>query len=75
MAVMVKGTAKRNGSELAEAVAALGGKISAYGEADYSEIRASALSRFWRELLALTAELPSSPGWRRRRSTASATGC
>ena len=61
MAVMVKGTAKRNGSELAEAVAALGGKISAYGEADYSEIRASALSRFWRELLALTAELALEP--------------
>ena len=61
MAVMVKGTAKRSGSELAEAVAALGGKISAYGEADYSEIRASALSRFWRELLALTAELALEP--------------
>ena len=61
MAVMVKGTAKRSGSELAEAVAALGGKISAYGEADYSEIRASALSRFWRELLGLTAELALQP--------------
>ena len=61
LAVMVKGTAKRNGSELAEAVAALGGKITAYGEADYSEIRASALSRFWRELLGLTAELALEP--------------
>jgi zinc protease len=61
MAVMVKGTTKRSGSELAEAVAALGGKISAYGDADYSEIRASALSRFWRELLGLTAELALEP--------------
>ena len=61
MAVMMKGTTKRSGSELAEAVAALGGKISAYGEADYSEIRASALSRFWRELLGLTAELALEP--------------
>jgi zinc protease len=61
MAVMVKGTAKRSGSELAEAVAALGGKISTSGEADYSEIRASALSRFWRELLGLTAELALEP--------------
>lgn len=61
MAVMVKGTTKRSGSDLAEAVAALGGKISAYGEADYSEIRASALSRFWRELLGLTAELALEP--------------
>ena len=61
MAVMVKGTSKRSGAQLAEAVAALGGKISAYGEADYSEIRASALSRFWRELLGLTAELALEP--------------
>jgi zinc protease len=61
MAVMVKGTTKRSGSDLAEAVAALGGKISAQGEADYSEIRATALSRFWRELLGLTAELALEP--------------
>jgi zinc protease len=60
-AVMVKGTARRSGSELAEAVAGLGGKLSASGEADYSEIRASALSRFWRELLGLTAELALEP--------------
>jgi len=60
-AVMVKGTAKRGGSDLAEAVAALGGKISATGEVDYSEIRASALARFWRELLGLVAELALEP--------------
>ena len=60
-AVIVKGTTRRSGSELAEAVAGLGGKISASGDADYSEIRASALSRFWRELLGLTAELALEP--------------
>jgi len=60
-AVMVKGTAKRGGGELAEAVAALGGKISATGEADYAEIRASALARFWRELFGLVAELALEP--------------
>jgi predicted Zn-dependent peptidase len=60
-AVMVKGTAKRSGAELAEAVAALGGKISATGEVDYSEIRASALARFWRDLLGLVAELALEP--------------
>ena len=60
-AVMVKGTARRGGSELAEAVAALGGKLSASGDADYAEIRASALARFWRELLGLTAELALEP--------------
>ena len=60
-AVMVKGTAKRSGGELAEAVAALGGKISATGEVDYSEIRASSLTRFWRDLLGLVAELALEP--------------
>ena len=60
-AVMVKGTTRRSGAELADAVAALGGKISASAEADYSEIRASALARFWRELLGLTAELALQP--------------
>jgi predicted Zn-dependent peptidase len=60
-AVMVKGTARRSGADLAEAVAGLGGKLSASGAADYSEIRASALARFWRELLGLTAELALEP--------------
>ena len=60
-AVMVKGTAKRSGADLAEAVAALGGKISAAGDIDYSGIQASGLARFWRELLELTAELALQP--------------
>jgi zinc protease len=60
-AVMVKGTTKRGGGDLAEAVAALGGKISASGDVDYSEVRASALARFWKDLLGLTAELALSP--------------
>jgi predicted Zn-dependent peptidase len=60
-AVMVKGTARRSGAELAEAVAALGGKLSAAGDVDYSGIRATALARFWRELLGLTAELALEP--------------
>lgn len=60
-AVMVKGTTKRSGSQLAERVAALGGKLSAAGESDYSEIRATALARFWRDLLGLTAELALEP--------------
>jgi predicted Zn-dependent peptidase len=60
-AVMVKGTAKRSGSDLAEAVAGLGGKLSATGDIDYAEIRASALARFWRELLGFVAELALEP--------------
>jgi predicted Zn-dependent peptidase len=60
-AVMVKGTAKRSGAQLAEEIAAMGGKISAAGDVDYSEIKSSALARFWRPLLALTAELALQP--------------
>ena len=60
-AIMVKGTTRRTGAELAEAVAALGGKISAAGDVDYSGIQAQALARFWRELLGLTAELALEP--------------
>ena len=39
----------------------LGGKLTASGDLDYSEIRATALARFWRELLGITAELALSP--------------
>jgi len=60
-AIMVKGTSRRGGAELAEAIAALGGKISAAGDVDYSGISGTALARFWRELLALTAELALEP--------------
>jgi zinc protease len=60
-AVMVKGTSKRGGSEIAETVAGLGGKISAAGDVDYSGIQATALARFWRELLEVTAELALQP--------------
>jgi zinc protease len=60
-AVIVKGTTKRSGAEVAEALASLGGKLTAAGDVDYSEIQASALARFWRELLALTAELALEP--------------
>lgn len=60
-AVMVKGTTRRSGADLAEAIAALGGKLSAAGDVDYSGVNATALARFWRELLVLTAELALEP--------------
>ena len=60
-ALMVKGTTKRTGAQLAEEIAAMGGKISAAGDVDYSEIKCSALARFWRPLLELTAELALQP--------------
>src|SRR5439155_1448036 len=40
---------------------ALGGKISATGDVDYSEVRASSLARFWRDVLGLVAELALEP--------------
>jgi predicted Zn-dependent peptidase len=60
-AVMVKGTTRRRGAELAEKIAALGGKLNASGDVDYSEIRGTALARFWRDLLGITAELALEP--------------
>jgi zinc protease len=39
----------------------MGGKISASGDVDYSGISAQALSRFWRDLLGLMAELALEP--------------
>jgi zinc protease len=60
-AVMVKGTTRRGGAEIAETVAGLGGKITASGDVDYSGIQAAALARFWRELLEITAELALQP--------------
>jgi zinc protease len=60
-ALIVKGTTKQSGAELAERIAGLGGKLSASGDVDYSEIHGTALARFWRELLGLTAELALEP--------------
>lgn len=60
-ALMVKGTTQRSGAELAEAVAAMGGKLTASGDVDYSGISAQGLARFWKDLLALTAELALRP--------------
>lgn len=60
-AVIVKGTTRHNGGEIAELITDLGGKLSANGNTDYSEIRGTALARFWRQLLGLTAELALEP--------------
>jgi predicted Zn-dependent peptidase len=60
-ALMVKGTTKRTGGQLADEIAALGGTISASGDVDYSGIKATALARYWRPLLELTAELALTP--------------
>jgi predicted Zn-dependent peptidase len=60
-AVIVKGTRHQSGGVIAEKIASYGGKMSANGDVDFSEIRGTALARFWRELLGLTAELALEP--------------
>jgi predicted Zn-dependent peptidase len=60
-ASIVRGTTKRSGGEIAETIARLGGKLSANGDVDYSEIKGTALARFWRDLLGLVSELALHP--------------
>ena len=43
--MMVRGTSTMTGEQIAKAADRMGGSIDAYGEADYSEIAATALSR------------------------------
>ncbi len=60
-AMMVKGTSKRGGGDIAEAVAGMGGKISASGDIDYSGIQGTALARFWPDLVGIVAEIALTP--------------
>jgi predicted Zn-dependent peptidase len=59
--MMVRGTDKMNGEQIAEAADRMGGTIDAYGEADYSEIAATALSRYWQEMLELVGDCALNP--------------
>lgn len=59
--VMVKGTTRLNALEIAEAAEGMGGRIAASGDTDFSEIRGTALARYWRNLLELIAEVTLRP--------------
>jgi zinc protease len=59
--MLVRGTEKMDGEQIAEAADRLGGSIDAYADADYSEIAATALSRNWREMLDLVADVALRP--------------
>ena len=59
--MLVRGTEKMNGEQIAETADRLGGSIDAYGDADYSEITATALSRNWGEMLDLVADVALRP--------------
>ena len=54
--MLVRGTEKLDGEQIAEAADRMGGGIDAYGDADYSEITATALSRNWQEMLDLVGD-------------------
>jgi len=54
--MLVRGTEKLDGEQIAEAADRMGGGIDAYGDVDYSEITATALSRNWQEMLELIGD-------------------
>jgi zinc protease len=59
--VMVRGTARRSGIQLAEAAEEIGGGLEASGEVESAEIRGQALARNWEALLGLLAEVALEP--------------
>jgi len=54
--MLVRGTEKLDGEQIAEAADRMGGGIDAYGDVDYSEITATALARNWQEMLELLGD-------------------
>jgi predicted Zn-dependent peptidase len=59
--MLVRGTEKMNGEQIAVAADRMGGSIDAYGDADYSEITATALSRNWLQMLELISDVTLRP--------------
>jgi len=59
--MLVRGTEKMSGDQIAAAADRMGGTIDAYGDFDYSEITATALSRNWAQMLELVADVALRP--------------
>ncbi len=59
--MLVRGTERMNGAQIAAAADRMGGSIDAYGDADYSEITATALSRNWPQMLELVSDVALRP--------------
>jgi zinc protease len=59
--MIVRGTTTRDGQEIVEAADRWGGSIDAYGDVDTAEIAATALSRHWRDILGLVADVALRP--------------
>src|SRR5438128_2251461 len=61
---MIRGTARRSGTQVAETAEDIGGTLDASGEVESAEIRGEALARHWEELLGLIAEVALEPSLR-----------
>jgi len=59
--MLVRGTETMSGEQIAAAADRMGGSIDAYGDADYSEIAATALSRNWLPMLELVSDVALRP--------------
>jgi predicted Zn-dependent peptidase len=59
--MVVRGTTSLDGTQIVSAADRMGGSIDAYADADYAEIPATALSRFWGEMLDLVADVALRP--------------
>ena len=59
--MVVRGTATLDGTQIVETADRIGGSIDAYGDADFSEIAATALDRYWKEMLGLVADVALHP--------------
>ena len=59
--MLVRGTEKMSGEQIAEAADRMGGSIDAYGDADYSEITATALARNGQAMLELVSDVALRP--------------
>ena len=59
--MLVRGTPTRTGKQIVEEADRLGGTIDAYGDTDYGEIAATALSRNWKPMLELVADVAQRP--------------
>jgi predicted Zn-dependent peptidase len=59
--VMARGTKRYGAQQLTEAIEDLGGSLDASGDVEYAEVRGTALTRNWSELLALVAEVALHP--------------
>ena len=59
--MLVRGHREDVGEQIAAAADKLGGSIDAYGDADYSEITATALSRNWQAMLDIVGDVALRP--------------